>query len=228
MKAVKQVVANLEQAKQEAQLQQSVEKKDIEKPTEKPEGSAAPAPPPQNPVSTAPITGPKVIRNGDIEFEVDSFDSAVMRITKIVAEESGFVSTTESDKLPNGKVKGRVVLRCPPERLDTLFARDVASNARRTWRVTGPRSAELELDLGTSALVGVTRLQEDITKGQSVAKYTIFGSTDNAWRELARGTTIGYTKLDRVAPTTIRRVKVVIEDAVATPEPVALKVFAAE
>ena len=114
------------------------------------------------------------------------------------------------------------------ERLDTLFARDVASNARRTWRVTGPRSAELELDLGTSALVGVTRLQEDITKGQSVAKYTIFGSADDAWRELARGTTVGYTKLDRFAPTTIRRVKVVIEDAVATPEPVALKVFAAE
>ena len=113
------------------------------------------------------------------------------------------------------------------ERLDTMFARDVAPSARRTWRVTGPRSAELKLDLGTPSSVGITRLQEDITQGQSVAKYTIFGATDDAWRELARGTTIGYTKLDRFAPTTVRRVKVVIEDAVAAPQPIVLNVFAA-
>lgn len=65
-------------------------------------------------------TGRKVIRNGTIEFEVDRFDDAVIRITKLVDEQGGFVATTDSDKLPNGHVKGTITLRVPPEHLDTL------------------------------------------------------------------------------------------------------------
>lgn len=64
--------------------------------------------------------GRKVIRSGEMTFEVDSFDSTIMTITKIVGEEGGFVSTTDSDKLANGKVKGTIVLRVPPGNLDTL------------------------------------------------------------------------------------------------------------
>lgn len=63
---------------------------------------------------------PKIIRTGEMEFEVDSFESAVTTITKVVEEEGGYVSTTNSDKLPNGKVKGEVVLRVTPDHLDTL------------------------------------------------------------------------------------------------------------
>ena len=43
-----------------------------------------------------------------------------MTITKIVAEEGGYIATTNSDKLPNGKVKGTIVVRIPPDHLDTL------------------------------------------------------------------------------------------------------------
>jgi hypothetical protein len=63
----------------------------------------------------------KVIRTGEVEYEIESFDSAVLTISKLVEEEAGFVATVNSDKLPNGKVRGTVVLRCPPERLDTLL-----------------------------------------------------------------------------------------------------------
>ena len=77
---------------------------------------AAP-PPPQR--QDAPAAR-KIIRNGTIEFEVDRFDDAVMRITKLVDEQGGFVATTDSDKLPNGHVKGTITLRVPPEHLDTL------------------------------------------------------------------------------------------------------------
>jgi hypothetical protein len=79
-----------------------------------------PVPVPANPsTSPAPI-GRKVIRNGTMEFEVDRFDDAVIRITKLVNEQDGFVATTDSDKLPNGHMKGTLTLRLPPERLDTL------------------------------------------------------------------------------------------------------------
>jgi hypothetical protein len=63
----------------------------------------------------------KVIRTGDIEFEIESFDSALATVTKLVTAIKGaFVATVNSDKLANGKVKGSVVVRVPPESLDTL------------------------------------------------------------------------------------------------------------
>jgi hypothetical protein len=63
----------------------------------------------------------KVIRTGEVEYEIESFDSSVGTISKLVEEEAGYVATVNSDKLPNGKVRGTVVVRCPPERLDTLL-----------------------------------------------------------------------------------------------------------
>ena len=84
--------------------------------------SAAPQQPAPPRVQTNPMvaTGRKVIRNGTMEFEVLNFDDALTRITKLVAEQGGFIATTDSDKLPNGKMKGNVTLRVPPEHLDTL------------------------------------------------------------------------------------------------------------
>jgi hypothetical protein len=72
---------------------------------------------------TLPAPGRKIIRSGDIDFEVDSFDAAVFTITKLVgAAKGGFIATINSDKLPNGKVRGSVVVRVPPEHLDSLVA----------------------------------------------------------------------------------------------------------
>jgi hypothetical protein len=82
------------------------------------------APPPETtPPAAPPTSAPsdrRVIRNGTLEFEIDSFDNAVVTVSKIVREEGGFVSTTTSEKLPNGKVKGTIALRVPPDHLDTL------------------------------------------------------------------------------------------------------------
>ncbi|HVR86650.1 MAG TPA: DUF4349 domain-containing protein, partial [Planctomycetota bacterium] len=63
----------------------------------------------------------KVIRTGEVEYEIESFDSAVGTISKLVEEEAGYIATVNSDKLPNGKVRGVVVIRIPPEHLDTLL-----------------------------------------------------------------------------------------------------------
>ncbi|HEV3119201.1 MAG TPA: DUF4349 domain-containing protein, partial [Gemmataceae bacterium] len=62
-----------------------------------------------------------VIRSGDIEFEIESFDSAVAAVTKLVTQiKGGYVDTINSEKLANGKVRGTVVVRVPPEALDGL------------------------------------------------------------------------------------------------------------
>ena len=68
--------------------------------------------------------GPRkiVIRTGEVEYEVASFDAAVATITRLVKSiKGGFIATVNSDKLANGKVRGSVVLRVPPENLDDLI-----------------------------------------------------------------------------------------------------------
>ncbi len=63
--------------------------------------------------------GRKIIRTGDLDFEVENFDNTVSQISKLIgAIPNAFVLTINSDKLENGKVKGSVVVRVPPEHLD--------------------------------------------------------------------------------------------------------------
>jgi alpha-L-fucosidase len=100
----------------------------------------------------------------------------------------------------------------------------LTATANATWNITGTNTAEAILDLGRSASVSVTRLAENIALGQAVARYTLYSADAGDWSVLSRGTTIGYAKMDRFAPTTMRRLRLVIEDAVATPEPVTITV----
>ena len=86
--------------------------------TKAPAVPKAPVPPAATP---EPANRRVVIRSGDIEFEIESFDSAVAAVTRLVAALNGaFVATVNSEKLPNGKVKGSVTVRMPPEHLDGL------------------------------------------------------------------------------------------------------------
>jgi alpha-L-fucosidase len=105
------------------------------------------------------------------------------------------------------------------QELDRLFENRLRVTDR-TWKHTGPRTAQLEIDLGRAQTVSILRLEEDISRGQVVAAYRVEGAgTDGIWKPVSRGTTIGNTKLDRISPTVLRRLRVTIEDAVAEPEP---------
>jgi alpha-L-fucosidase len=112
------------------------------------------------------------------------------------------------------------------DRLRALFAEDLAAGAERSWRRTGPRSAEVEVDLGRARTVAIARFAEELTRGQSVARYAFYGSDGGAYQILTRGTTIGHARLDRFEPLALRRVKLVLEDAVAPPHPVTIKLYA--
>lgn len=108
--------------------QESIRARGDKSPAGKPEDTSLqlpmPAVPavPAEPVPAAPeVMRRVVLRSGDIEFEIESFDSALATVTKLITGVKGaFVGTVNSDKLPNGKVKGSVVVRIPPEFLDSL------------------------------------------------------------------------------------------------------------
>jgi Domain of unknown function (DUF4349)/Putative zinc-finger len=98
---------------------------------------AKPTPPETPPASPAPRK--IVIRSGDIEFEVQSFDSAVAAVTRLVNDtKGGFVATVNSEKLPNGKVRGSVAVRVPPEHLDS-FVLDLRKELGKQGELKGLR-----------------------------------------------------------------------------------------
>jgi len=98
---------------------------------------------------------------------------------------------------------------------DRIFATDLARAARRE-----STRASVTLELPRAEAIGIARLSEDIAAGQYVGRYTLEGAGDDGeWRTLAQGTTIGYAKLDRFTPATLRRVRLRVEELLDTPAP---------
>jgi alpha-L-fucosidase len=110
-------------------------------------------------------------------------------------------------------------------RVASLFEDDLARGARRTSLVVAPGSAQIELDLGRPVTIGVARLAEDITRGQTVARYTLYGAVDRYWKVLSRGSTIGYAKLDRFEPVAVRHVRLAIEDGAGPPQDISVMLY---
>jgi len=109
--------------------------------------------------------------------------------------------------------------------LDMLFGQDLAAGRHWTWRRTGPRSAEAELELESGAMVGIADLREEIERGQRVARYSLESSDGGPWRTLTAGSTIGCRKLDRFPPRSVHRLRLRLEQTVDAPRPVAVRLY---
>jgi alpha-L-fucosidase len=110
------------------------------------------------------------------------------------------------------------------ERLQAVTRTGNLSDAELSWRRTGERSAEVIVDLGRTVTASMVRLAENIENGQAVSLYSLYASDGGAWSLLSRGGTIGYAKVDRFAPTRLRRLRLLIDDAIAPPDPVTILV----
>ena len=140
----------------------------------------------------------------------------------------------------------KLLLNVPPTRAGLLHATDVARlagmaraigsltsvDAARgrapSWRAAADRSTVGELDLGRAASVSIADLREPIEHGQVVSSFRLEGATDEssrAWRTLAAGTTIGYRRLARFAPTRVRRVRLTLETVAPLAAPVDLRLY---
>ncbi|MBI2808631.1 MAG: DUF4349 domain-containing protein [Planctomycetes bacterium] len=96
---------------------------------------------------TAPAnkTGRKIIRTGEMEFETSSFDKAVDSINQLINNvQGGFIATVNSDKLPNGKMRGSVVVRMPPEHLDK-FLLDLRRELAKSGELKNQRIGSLDV-----------------------------------------------------------------------------------
>jgi alpha-L-fucosidase len=97
------------------------------------------------------------------------------------------------------------------DRLRKLFAEDLTQHVSGKG-VGFTTSAQQEIDFGRDTTISIVRLAEDITRGQMVERYRVLGSGGGGdWRPLSSGTTIGHARIDRVAPTAVRRLRVIAE-----------------
>jgi len=116
-------------------------------------------------------------------------------------------------------------LRGMRTRLDALFARDLAAGARVTTRQEALRMRVQEHVLRAPATVDVVELAEPVSEGQRVALYRLDAHDGDGWREVARGTTIGYKRLVRIERQRVTRFRLTLEDWTELPEPVSLRCF---
>jgi alpha-L-fucosidase len=121
----------------------------------------------------------------------------------------------------------KLLLNVPPTRQGLLHTTDVErlhGMRRRLDEIFAEDRFPL-VNAGNQTPVSVADLREDIAHGQSVARYTLSGLVDGSWRELSRGTTIGYRKLDRIDPVRVSAVRLTIEDAVGEAGPVKIALY---
>ncbi len=108
----------------------------------------------------------------------------------------------------------KLLLNVPPTRDGVLHPTDIARllEMRRRLDATFAPERRARPSAARPATVAIADLREDITRGQSVARYAVEGFDGSQWRVLSRGTTIGHRKLDRFPPTVVTEARVRVEE----------------
>jgi hypothetical protein len=193
-------------------------------PKSDPKNPAGPAGPEPEPVRRV------VIRSGDIEYEVDSFDAAAATVTRLVTGIKGaFVATINSEKLPNGKVKGAITVRTPPESLDGLVL-DLRRELGKTGELKGVKISSADItkqytDLESrlrAARTMETRLLAIIKEGKGEIKQLLEAEKElGVWRtkiEELEGELRYYSNLASLSTLTITLTEKEIRAAVEVTE----------
>lgn len=94
--------------------------------------------------------------------------------------------------------------------LNATFQNEKITGGEDVWRARS--GASREYTVIPDEAINTIMLQEDIQKGQRVEEFVVEGLIDDAWVELATGTTIGYKRLLRFGEVTPARIRVTITE----------------
>ena len=90
------------------------------------------------------------------------------------------------------------------------FADNRVKNGRKCWCATS--GSEIVYTLKAKSEINLVMLQEDITKGQRVEAFTVEALTDKGWKEVGKGTTIGYKRMLRFPAVNANKLRVRIDE----------------
>ena len=115
----------------------------------------------------------KIIRNGDVSVEVDSYDATYTKLAELAAAEKGFIASANTQKLANGKIQATVVVRIPPDRFEAVIARFKELGTIRHQNIGSEDVTKAYVDL-ESRLAGkqilATRLSKLLAEGKGTVK----------------------------------------------------------
>ena len=98
-------------------------------------------------------------------------------------------------------------------------AANVTDGNRETYWATddGVTKGSLEIDLGKMQKVNYVLVQEYIRLGQRVKDFNVEIWEDNAWKQIAKGSAIGYKRILRIDPVDTQKIRINIVDSKACP-----------
>lgn len=98
-------------------------------------------------------------------------------------------------------------------------AGNATDNSNETYWATddGVTTASLEINTGKMQTIKYVMLQEYIKLGQRVKSFNVEVWADNAWQQVATGTTIGYKRIIKFGPVKAAKVRINITASKACP-----------
>ncbi len=174
--------------------------------------------------------------------KVKSVNQLVDIYMKSVGRNGSFLLNIPPDR--TGRINEHDVQRLKEFRkaLDEIFARNLAAGKRvsaDSWRGKSNRYAPgnltdgkeetywctndevkkgvLTIDMDKRQEVNLVLIQEHIALGQRVKAFKVEVLLDGNWKEVARGTTIGYKRILHFSPVKTDKIRVTIQDAKACP-----------
>jgi alpha-L-fucosidase len=93
--------------------------------------------------------------------------------------------------------------------LTKTFAKNIITDKNIEWSAEVGDSREFDID--SSSMINTLLIQEDITRGQRVEKFSVEVFSNDMWHLVAEGTTIGYKRLLRFTDCKAERLRVTIE-----------------
>ena len=102
--------------------------------------------------------------------------------------------------------------------IDETFHKDLAADAGLKVVSRSGNTLEVQLEMRSPVQFDRVLLQEPIQEGQRISRFRVETEDESgAWKELARGTTVGYKRILRIPEITAGRVRVVVEEALFPP-----------
>jgi alpha-L-fucosidase len=110
------------------------------------------------------------------------------------------------------------------QRLDERFGRRL--RGREMWEQDRLASHATTVEFAAPQEVGIIDLRESIEVGQRVASYQVDALVGGEWREIAKGTTIGYRRLHDIEPVRATKLRLWVKETVDEPMAVELRAYA--
>lgn len=115
----------------------------------------------------------KIIRNGDVSLEVESYDATYAKLAEFVAAEKGQITGANTQKMANGKMQATVTLRIPPERFEAVIAKLKDFGTIRNQNISSQDVTKAYMDLESrlkSKEILAERLRKLLAEGKGSVK----------------------------------------------------------